>query len=1019
MKKVRKTSLFIYISFLVLCSVEGAKAQSRDDYLINAGNQQLVFVRQPERGYVVQSQKTTTAIESLEGILKQFGARDIRPVRGLGRKGVSVVYSKRTRGENENVIAQLKAHGLIKYAAPLFSSNGETVAIIPEIVVHVRAGTQGEQIQRFCQTINLAIKKRLDFTEREYLIETPATDADGVFTAVEELGKADFVEWAVPNVAFRPQLLGQVIPNDTYFANQWHLNNTGQSGGTAGADINAPEAWEITTGDPNIIVAVLDQGVDTNHPDLVNNIVAGYDFYDGDSTPDPSGNDAHGTACAGLVAAQGNNGLGVTGVAWHCKIMPVRIVGPNGFVTTSDIATAFRWAANHGADVMSNSWGSTSALPVIYSAIQDVTVEGGIGRDGKGCVVLAASGNWANGGSVVYPAKYPEVIAVGATDHNDVVWYYSGSGPELDIVAPSGKTNLNGDIWTTDIAGSAGYNNRTPGILDYTDKMGGTSAACPIAAGIAALILSLDPNLTNFEVQDILQASAVDLIGVDFDSYYGHGRVDARSAVDLVQVLPKTQWVAHYNGPGNSYDVAIVLTVDNSGNVYVTGYSYGSGTNYDYATIKYDPNGNQLWVRRYDDPGNGDDKPWALAVDGSGNVCVTGYSYGSDTNYDYATIKYEPNGNQLWAARYNNSLANSSDKAWALTVDNSGNVYVTGESTGSGTGLDYATIKYDPNGNQLWAARYNNWASSSDKARALTVDNSGNVYVTGESYGSGTNYDYATVKYDPNGNQLWAISYNNSPANSSDKALALTVDNSGNVYVTGESTGSGTGLDYATIKYDPNGNQLWVARYNGPIGNGDDKPYSLAIDGSGNIYVTGSSISSGTNYDFATIKYDPNGNQLWVKRYNGSGGDWRVSLAVDASGSVYVTGSSYSASTEYDYATIKYGPNGNLLWVKHYNGPIAQITNHTNSLTVDSFGNVYVTGYSYGNGIYDYATVKYSQQNYCTAAIDGDLNDDCKVDFKDFAILAEAWLEGKDWLDVAQLCNDWLECRLAYQGGCW
>jgi hypothetical protein len=158
---------------------------------------------------------------------------------------------------------------------------------------------------------------------------------------------------------------------------------------------------------------------------------------------------------------------------------------------------------------------------------------------------------------------------------------------------------------------------------------------------------------------------------------------------------------------------------------------------------------------------------------------------------------------------------------------------------------------------------------------------------------------------------------------------------------------------------------------------------------------------------------------LWVKRYNGSGGDWRVSLAVDASGSVYVTGSSYSASTEYDYATIKYGPNGNLLWVKHYNGPIAQITNHTNSLTVDSFGNVYVTGYSYGNGIYDYATVKYSQQNYCTAAIDGDLNDDCKVDFKDFAILAEAWLEGKDWLDVAQLCNDWLECRLAYQGGCW
>jgi hypothetical protein len=368
-------------------------------------------------------------------------------------------------------------------------------------------------------------------------------------------------------------------------------------------------------------------------------------------------------------------------------------------------------------------------------------------------------------------------------------------------------------------------------------------------------------------------------------------------------------WVARYNGPDNSWDRANALALDGAGNVYVTGSSYGSDSNYDYATVKYDANGNQLWVARYNGPGNSYDFANALALDGAGNLYVTGSSYGSGTNYDYATVKYDANGNQLWVARYN-GLANGWDVVYALALDASGNVHITGYSYGSGTDYDYATVKYDANGNQLWVARYNGPGSSYDFAQAMALDAAGNVYVTGSSYGSGTDCDYATVKYDANGNQLWVARYNG-PGNGYDDAWALAVDDAGNAYVAGYSYGSGTDYDYATLKYDANGNQQWVARYNGPD-NSYDFASAMALDAAGNVYVTGYSYGSGTDYDYATVKYDANGNQQWVDRYNGPGNsdDIANALALDAAGNVYVTGSSYGSGTSGDYATVNYDNKG-------------------------------------------------------------------------------------------------------------
>jgi subtilisin family serine protease len=544
-----------------------ASAARAGVYTITVGNEELRFVPQPERGYVVTLAERTGGITALSDI-SVLDSDHTKPVEGTDRHSVYIVENAGPAAENEQAITRLRQQGRVRFAAPLFSSDGETVAIIPEIVVRMVPGMEVQQLRNLCERAGCMIKKRMEFTDQEYLLEVLGPDADAVFAALEALNHCPEVEWAAPNTAFQPTLGDQVVPegtvadqrlrvasagqdastpgvfpNDEYFPMQWHLHNTGQSGGTPGADIRAPEAWEITTGDPNIVVAVLDCGVDTSHLDLINNLVAGYDFLENDPFPDPIyasplPNDAHGTGCAGLIGAQGNNSIGVTGVTWNCKVMPIRQAAQEYARAATEAigATAIRWAAAHGADILSQSGGWNDPTPIIHSAIVDITKAGGIGRNGKGCVLVYAAAN--SNTSVQYSARYPEVIAVGATDHRDLRWGYSNYGPELDIMAPGGPTPgspLVSGIWTTDIAGSRGAHTTIgdPAITDYF-IFGGTSASAPIVAGVAALILSVEPNLTNDEVRHFLCRSAKDLGAPGRDDYYGWGRVDARAALDMV-----------------------------------------------------------------------------------------------------------------------------------------------------------------------------------------------------------------------------------------------------------------------------------------------------------------------------------------------------------------------------------------------------------------------------------------------------------------------------------------------------
>jgi hypothetical protein len=347
-------------------------------------------------------------------------------------------------------------------------------------------------------------------------------------------------------------------------------------------------------------------------------------------------------------------------------------------------------------------------------------------------------------------------------------------------------------------------------------------------------------------------------------------------------------WEARYDGPGGDDDVAQAIAVDSSGNVYVTGKSCtGVHTDYAYATVKYDGNGTELWSARYDGPGEIDDEATAIAVDGSGNVYVTGGSGG-----DYATIKYDSEGNQLWVARYDGP-SGGDDRAVAIGVDAAGGVYVTGTSDD-----ELATLKYDSDGTPVWAARH------AGAARAMAVDASGNVYVTGQSAGY-----YATIKYDSDGKEAWAAGCSG-PTYGKGEAVAIALDDAGDVYVTGRSYNPRrASYGYATVKYTSGGKQRWAARYDPPRGP-KVQAVDIAVDGAGSVVVTGSIWN--VAWDFFTVAYDAGGGEVWTDLYDGPAGgyDEVAAVAVDSWGNVYVTGRSDGGRSSADFAVIKYVPKG-------------------------------------------------------------------------------------------------------------
>ena len=414
------------------------------------------------------------------------------------------------------------------------------------------------------------------------------------------------------------------------------------------------------------------------------------------------------------------------------------------------------------------------------------------------------------------------------------------------------------------------------------------------------------------------------------------------SVISTAQAQVSQEWVARYASATTRSDVPYAMTVDAEGHIYVTGTTATPTGANDWATIKYNSAGGQEWLRTLD--GGGSDAAFAITTDDAGNVYVTG---SSARGFYSMTAKYSAAGDQLWVQSF--TTIGEGDAGVDIALDHEGNVYVTGYNME--TSLDIITIKYSPSGAELWVRRFDS-ANGEDVPVAIATDASG-IYVAGRSGGS-----FTTIKYDFNGVQQWVRNYNGGFG--SDSPAAMILDAAGNIYITGQSAGDGTNADYLTIKYDAAGTEQWVRRYDGPstvLANDYDRAAALTLDADGNVFVTGNSSD-----DFATVKYDAAGTETWVRRHGGAGvADWATAIAVDALGNAYVSGSSFGdPTTQYDFVTLSYDPSGTVRWTERYNGP-ANFYDTPYSIAVDSSGNVYVSGSSGGSGTgLDYTTIKYA-----------------------------------------------------------
>lgn len=422
-----------------------------------------------------------------------------------------------------------------------------------------------------------------------------------------------------------------------------------------------------------------------------------------------------------------------------------------------------------------------------------------------------------------------------------------------------------------------------------------------------------------------------------------------------------TAWVRSYDGTGGG-DAVNSMVLDSVGNVYVTGWSRGSGTGWDCVTLKYDSMGTQLWALDYNSPSpeTGYDQGIALTLNGVNGVYVVGTSEGPGSSYDFLTMKISATGETLWTRRYNGP-GNGQDWALAAAADESGGVCVTGYGwAGAGARSDWITILYDSAGDTQWVREENGTADSGETSTCIVLDESGAAYAAGYCINEGTSGDATIVKYGRDGTREWARSVNGF-ANGSDRFLAATRDDSGYLYLAGYVTGDGTGLDLLTCKCTSRGDTLWTRTYNG---HGDEKGYAISVDEGGNVYVTGSSVPPDSlTMSCLTVKYSPTGTKQWNRWYDGPGRSWNeaYSIAVDGAGSAYIAGFTWASGGLEDWLAVKYSTDGAQQWACTYDGA-GHGGDRATGLQIGPDGCIYVSGWAVqAGGSMDYTAIKYRQ----------------------------------------------------------
>ena len=571
------TAGVILVVVLIGCATpEEPSGKSDDTYFYSGGRK--VPVRIATDRVAVRMREDGSARERLRSLMR-------RNVRLAEEEELEAFPSQRffkvrlqervTREGLRTILRELERDPEIEMVGTvlLTEPSGVPFIMIDRLVARFKEKVSVEKMEQIIQEYGLEVVRISSQRRGRVVLQLrPDSDRDALEIA-NALFETELVTFAHPDFFVKTELRSvpnePFFPNDTFFDQQWHLHNTGRAGGTPDADIDAPEAWDYTRGNHNVVIAVLDDGVDIDHEDLAPKIVAGgFDFIDNDNDPrpedpelpldpaNPGFPDDHGTAVAGVAVAGGDNGLGVSGSCPECGLLPIRIPLKDD-ESIAEHADAFDHAVAQGASIISNSWGYSIGTPLFDDIVDAINHAAVNGRDGLGSVVLFAMHNDHVDdciGETPDISSLENVIAVSGSTNQDRKVVMAGFGACMDLLAPTWRGKFPNDpftgtlnITTTDRSGDVGYNNSfedpneaEPELANrnYTNSFGGTSSATPLVAGIAGLLLSLNPDLTRTEVQQILQHTAEkikpDVANYNangFSSTHGYGRVNAHRAV--------------------------------------------------------------------------------------------------------------------------------------------------------------------------------------------------------------------------------------------------------------------------------------------------------------------------------------------------------------------------------------------------------------------------------------------------------------------------------------------------------
>lgn len=508
---------------------------------------------------------------------------------GTVGQGPSLQEFRVNPAERDQIMETARAADEVAFASHVYQlkeSPQTLVYLTDQLTIQFASEVPSEKIQSIATEFGLNQLKPVEGIPNTFVFEVTQQATENPIKIANHLMQRPEVVIAEPNIVVKQEQLYR--PKDPLYSQQWYLNHNGGSQLSPGSHISVEKAWDITRGVRSVVVAVMDDGFDLNHPDFqgTGKVVAPRDFKGEDFLPLPdNAGENHGTACAGIAVAE-ENGKGIVGVAPGCALMPLRTTG---YLDDQSIEQLFDWAINNGADVISCSWGPAAVyFPLSLRQRATLTRAATKGRDGKGCVILFAAGNanrptsgsineqsWPNnllrgptewlGGFTVHP----DVLTISASTSLNKKAAYSNWGPHVSVCAPSNNAPpgmwfertgyiytapeiqvfLSGlGMFTADRLGAAGYNTG-----DFTSDFGGTSSACPVVAGVAALILSANPDLTAQEVRRILQETADKMVDPDpdpqlgfrlgtydangFSKWFGYGKVNAFKAVQSAQQL--------------------------------------------------------------------------------------------------------------------------------------------------------------------------------------------------------------------------------------------------------------------------------------------------------------------------------------------------------------------------------------------------------------------------------------------------------------------------------------------------